>query len=85
MRGRYDKIEEAKRAMRKKQELEKRFRPDGEGSSEDSDVDDEDKITEQEEAGAARILGQQDLMHAVHGGCAAAWRRSCPPNDHHAR
>ena len=49
---RFEKIEEAKRVMRKKQELEQRFRVDGEGSGSDSDLEDEDKITEQEEAGA---------------------------------
>lgn len=38
--------------MRKKAELEKRFGVDGEASSGDSDLEDEDKITEQEEAGA---------------------------------
>ena len=39
--------------MRKKAELEKRFETDGVAAagSDDSDVDDEDKIAEQEEAG----------------------------------
>ena len=39
--------------MRKKAELEKRFETDGAATagSDDSDVDDEDKIAEQEEAG----------------------------------
>ncbi len=55
---RYEKVEEAKLAMRKKQELDKRFN-NGEGPGSDSDEDDddredEDKITEQEEAGAPR-------------------------------
>ena len=45
-------MEEAKREMRKKAELEKRFGVDGEVDSGDSDLEDEDKITEQEEAGA---------------------------------
>ncbi len=54
---RYEKVEEAKRAMRKKAELEKRFgNGEAAGSSseeeEDDDREDEDKITEQEEAGA---------------------------------
>ena len=54
---RYEKVEEAKRAMRKKQELEKKFNNGeaaGSGSEDDDDEDreDEDKITEQEEAGA---------------------------------
>ena len=58
MHGRYEQVEEAKRAMRKKQELEKRFNNgEGAGSSsgeeeDDGDLEDEDKITEQEEAGA---------------------------------
>ncbi|BDA42492.1 Pre-mRNA-splicing factor SLU7 [Coccomyxa sp. Obi] len=56
---RYEKVEEAKRAMRKKQELEKRFN-NGEGPGSDSDEDDEDrededKITEQEEAGFGKV------------------------------
>ncbi len=50
---RYEKVEEAKKEMRKKAELEKRFEVDGAAAagSDDSDVDDEDKIAEQEEAG----------------------------------
>lgn len=50
---RYEKVEEAKKEMRKKAELEKRFETDGAAAagSDDSDVDDEDKIAEQEEAG----------------------------------
>ncbi len=61
---RYEKVEEAKRAMRKKQELEKRFN-NGEGPGSDSDDDDEDrededKITEQEEAGAAHLTCREN-------------------------
>lgn len=66
MHGRYEKVEEAKRALRKKQELEKRFNNgEGPGSSdeEDDDVEDEDKITEQEEAGAA--LPHVHMSHIV--------------------
>ena len=50
---RYEKIEEAKKEMRKKAELEKRFEKNGDAGagSDDSDVEDEDKIAEQEEAG----------------------------------
>ena len=49
-------MEEAKREMRKKAELEKRFGVDGEVDSGDSDLEDEDKITEQEEAGAPHSI-----------------------------
>ncbi|EIE20936.1 hypothetical protein COCSUDRAFT_30554 [Coccomyxa subellipsoidea C-169] len=57
---RYEKVEEAKRAMRKKAELEKRFgNGEAAGSSseeeEDDDREDEDKITEQEEAGFGKV------------------------------
>ena len=50
---RYEKIEEAKKEMRKKAELEKRFEKNGDAGadSDDSDMEDEDKIAEQEEAG----------------------------------
>ena len=50
---RYEKIEEAKKEMRKKAELQKRFEKNGDAGAEsdDSDVEDEDKIAEQEEAG----------------------------------
>jgi hypothetical protein len=54
MHDRYEKVEEAKRAMRKKQALEKKFQKDSEqagSGSDDDDVNDEDKIAEQEEAG----------------------------------
>lgn len=62
---RYEKVEMAKRAMRKKQELEKRFN-NGEGPGSDSDEDDEDrededKITEQEEAGTAPLACKANL------------------------
>ena len=53
---RYEKVEEAKKEMRKKAELEKRFETDGAAAagSDDSDLEDEDKIAEQEEAGKLR-------------------------------
>ena len=43
--------------MRKKAELEKRFETNGDAAagSDDSDMEDEDKIAEQEEAGEFRI------------------------------
>ncbi len=49
---RHEKVEVAKREIRKKHELERRFGQDGEGNdlSDDSDVD-EDKIMDEEEAG----------------------------------
>jgi hypothetical protein len=52
---RYEKVEHAKREMRKKQELEERFKTSeggAAGSDEDSDVEDEDKIRDVEEGGA---------------------------------
>ena len=48
-------MENAKREMRKKQELDERFKTGKDGaasSDEDSDVEDEDKIRDVEEAGA---------------------------------
>ncbi|CAL5219695.1 g1583 [Coccomyxa viridis] len=54
---RYEKVEEAKKEMRKKAELEKRFETDGAAAagSDDSDLEDEDKIAEQEEAGFGKV------------------------------
>lgn len=52
---RYENVENAKREMRKKQELDERFKTGKDGaasSDEDSDVEDEDKIRDVEEAGA---------------------------------
>lgn len=50
---RYEKVEEQKRQIRKKQELEKRFNKDDakDHSSSDEEEDDEDKINETQEAG----------------------------------
>lgn len=63
---RYEKIEEAKKEMRKKAELQKRFEKNGDAGagSDDSDVEDEDKIAEQEEAGGRdTVLTQQRVNH----------------------
>ncbi|KAK9835182.1 hypothetical protein WJX81_004076 [Elliptochloris bilobata] len=54
----YEKVEDAKREMRKKQELDERFKTGKDGavdSDEDSDVEDEDKIRDVEEGGFAKL------------------------------
>ena len=54
---RYEKVEEQKRQIRKKQELEKRFNKDDakDHSSSDEEEDDEDKINETQEAGMTHL------------------------------
>lgn len=66
---RFEKVEEAKRAMRKKAELEQRFRVNGENSGSDSDLEDEDKITEQEEAGARAAAPRTLLCPCIPTSC----------------
>ncbi|KAK9817207.1 hypothetical protein WJX72_011073 [[Myrmecia] bisecta] len=54
----HEKVEAQKRELKKKQELEKRFAErdgDASGSGEDSDLEDEDKITETQDAGFAKV------------------------------
>ncbi|KAK9822076.1 hypothetical protein WJX74_005415 [Apatococcus lobatus] len=53
----YEKVEEQKRQIRKKQELEKRFNKDDakDHSSSDEEEDDEDKINETQEAGFGKV------------------------------
>ena len=68
-------MEHAKREMRKKQELEERFKTSeggGAGSDEDSDVEDEDKIRDVEEGGARPARRRRARARG-------AQRRRCAP------
>jgi len=68
-------VEHAKREMRKKQELEERFKTSeggGAGSDEDSDVEDEDKIRDVEEGGARPARRRRARARG-------AQRRRCAP------